>query len=80
MWPVWGRGEWYEGIWWGNLREGDHLGDPGIDGRIILRWTFRKCGVGVWTGLSWLRIGQVAGTCECGEEHSCSEKCGEFVD
>jgi hypothetical protein len=20
----------------------DHLGDPGIDGRIILRWTFRK--------------------------------------
>jgi len=26
----------------GNLRERDHLGDPGIDGRIILRWIFRK--------------------------------------
>jgi len=27
---------------WGNLRERDHLGDPGVDGRIILRWIFRK--------------------------------------
>jgi hypothetical protein len=26
----------------GNLRERDYLGDPGIDGRIILRWIFRK--------------------------------------
>jgi len=28
---------------WGNLRERDHLGDPGIYGRIVLRWVFRKC-------------------------------------
>jgi hypothetical protein len=34
----------------------DHLGDPGVDGRIILRWIFRKWDVGVWTGSSWLRI------------------------
>jgi len=26
----------------GNLREGDHWGDPGVDERIILRWIFRK--------------------------------------
>jgi len=29
-------------VWWGNRRERDHLGDPGIDGRIILRWIIRK--------------------------------------
>jgi len=43
--------------WWGNLRERDHLGDPGINGRIILRWIFSKWDVGVWTGSSWFRIG-----------------------
>jgi hypothetical protein len=45
------------GFWWGNLRERDHLGDPDLDGRIILRWIFRNCDVGAWTGSSWLRIG-----------------------
>ena len=37
---------------WGNLREGDHWGDPGVDGRIILGWIFGKWDVGVWTGWS----------------------------
>jgi hypothetical protein len=44
------------GFWWGNLREKDHCGDPDVDGNIILRWTFRKWDVGVWTGSGWLRI------------------------
>jgi len=34
------------GIQAGNLRERDHLGDPGVDGRIILRWIFMKWDVG----------------------------------
>jgi len=45
----------------GNLREREHLGDTNIDGRIILRWIFRKWDVGVWTGWSWLRIGTGGG-------------------
>jgi len=45
------------GFWWGNLRERDHLKDPGIDGRIILRWIFRKWDVGAWTESIRLRIG-----------------------
>jgi hypothetical protein len=52
-----GRGEVYTRFWWGNLRERNHLGDPGVDGRIILRWIFRKWDVGIWTGSSWFRIG-----------------------
>jgi len=37
---VWG-GEAYTGVWCGNLREREHWGDPGVDGRIILKWIFR---------------------------------------
>jgi len=41
-----GREKVYTGFWLGNLKERDHLGDPGLDGRIILRWIFRKWDVG----------------------------------
>jgi hypothetical protein len=37
-----GRGKVLTGFWWGNLRETDHLEDPGVVGSIILRLIFRK--------------------------------------
>jgi hypothetical protein len=54
---VWGRGAVHTGFWWGDLSEGVHLEDPGIDGRIILNWIFKKWDEEVWTGFIWLRIG-----------------------
>jgi len=42
MWHVRGRVEVYTGLWWGNLKEKKHLEDADVDGRIILRWIFRK--------------------------------------
>jgi hypothetical protein len=36
----------HTGFWWGNLTEGDHLEDQGIDETIILRWILEK-----WDGV-----------------------------
>ena len=43
------------GSWWGNRREGDHWGDLGVDGWIILGWISRRWDEGIWTGLGWSR-------------------------
>jgi len=74
------RGGFRTGFWWGNLRESDRLGDPGIDGRIILRWIFRKWDMGYGLDQAGSGHGQVVGICECGNEPSGSIKCGEFLD
>ena len=49
------------GSWWRNRREGDHWGDLGIDGYIILGRISRRWDVGIWTGLGWPRIETVGG-------------------
>ena len=51
----------YTEFWFGNLRESDYLQDPGVDGRLILRWIFKKWGVGAWTGSICLRRGTGSG-------------------
>jgi hypothetical protein len=60
------------------VREGDQSEDPGIDGRIILKWIFEKWNGGAWTELIWWE--QVAGSCERGNEPSGSIKCGFFLE
>jgi hypothetical protein len=47
----------YTEFWWGKLRDRDHLQDPSIDGRIILRWIVREWNVRAWTGSMGLGIG-----------------------
>jgi hypothetical protein len=43
----------HTGFWWGELREGDHLENPGIDGRIVL-----KCIEVGWEGVEWIDMAQ----------------------
>ena len=43
------------------VRGRGHWGDQDVDGRIILRWIFRKLEGVVGTGWSWLRIGTGGG-------------------
>jgi len=50
-------------VWRGNLRERDHMEDPCVRGRIILRWMFRKCDVReAWIRSIWLSIGTDGGS------------------
>jgi hypothetical protein len=53
MQHVWARGEVHTGFWWGDLRERDHLKDPGVDG-MMSKWVFKK-----WDwGLDWIDMSQ----------------------
>jgi hypothetical protein len=54
MWHVWGKREVHTGFWYGDLREGDPLIDPSVDGRIILKRIFKT-----WDGgMDWIVLAQ----------------------
>ena len=42
-------------FWWGSLKERDHLGNPNVNGRIILRWDMQEVGCG---GADWIELAQ----------------------
>jgi hypothetical protein len=44
-----------------NQREREHFENTGVDGRIILRWLFRKLDVGIWAGSSRFKIERFGG-------------------
>jgi len=46
-WRVWMRRGGWIGSWWGNRREGDHWGDLGVNGWIILGRISRRWDVGI---------------------------------
>jgi len=40
------------GLWWENSRKREHLEEPGVYRRILLKWIFKKCEEGVkWIDL-----------------------------
>jgi len=45
----------YTGFWWGNLRDRDHLEDPIVDRRIILKWILKKW---EWGGRGCITLAQ----------------------
>ena len=53
------RGEWRGTckVLVGKPEEIDHLGDVGVDGRVILKSILKKSFARTWIGLVWLRIG-----------------------
>jgi hypothetical protein len=42
MWQLCRIGKMHTEFWWGDMMETDHLVDRGEDGRIILKWIFKK--------------------------------------
>jgi hypothetical protein len=66
-------------IWSDNLKITDHLRDLDVERKIRLKWILEKCGVSLWIGFKWFRIGSNCEFCEFGNETLCSIKSGISV-
>jgi len=51
MWHIQETGEVHIGFWWGDLIERGLMEDPSVNGRMILKWTFKKLDGEAWTVL-----------------------------
>jgi hypothetical protein len=66
-----------QSFWWGNLRKRDNSEDPGVDGRTILIWIFRKRN----GGIDWIDLAkEVVYPCKRSSELLGTIKCGKFLD
>jgi hypothetical protein len=72
------RAEGHTGFWWGDLRDGDHLEDTGIDGEDNIKMGFQEVGWGTWTG-SFVVMTGTGGGLLCVYETSASVKCRDFL-
>ena len=80
MWRIWEKEKMTAEFWWGNLTEGNHSEDLGIDERVMLKYIFKNCLGKDRLDLCISEHGQIEGSCKCGNELLCSVKCGEFLD
>jgi hypothetical protein len=74
------RVRWEGGYWYESQRERDYWEDQDVGQWTILRWILERCDGVVWTGLVWLKMGQVESFCEFGNEPSGSIKCWETIE
>jgi hypothetical protein len=42
-------------FWWGDPREGDHLGDPGVRWEDNIKIDFQNV---IWVGMDWIEVAQ----------------------
>jgi hypothetical protein len=64
-------------FWWERLKEKAHLEELVVDGRIILKWVFKKR----YGDMGWTDLAQERDcSCECSKEYSVSKTFGGFFD
>jgi hypothetical protein len=61
MWHAWERREKCTRFWWEIPREGDHLEDQGVGGKMGSEWILGRLSCGVWIGFDCLRTGTGGG-------------------
>ena len=61
MWHVWGTVVVCTGFWWGNLRERDHLENPGVDEMDNIRMNLQEMGCEGTDLIDWFRRGTGGG-------------------
>jgi hypothetical protein len=79
LWHARERGETCRGFWWESRKVKVHLKDQVVDGIMGSKYVLKRFVRGLWSGLTWLRIGFTGGVSECGDEPSNSGGAELFI-